>query len=84
MLVSCLAYAWTLKMKATYSFETSVDFQRTTQRYIAEDITLLMLKLCTRFYFVARKSNYENEKRFNWIFIGLLDTEEVRIFEFDC
>jgi hypothetical protein len=27
-------------MEATYSLETSVDFQRTTQRYIPEDKTL--------------------------------------------
>jgi hypothetical protein len=40
ILISWLAYSSTLKMKATYSSETSVDFQRTTQRYISEDITL--------------------------------------------
>jgi hypothetical protein len=33
LLVSCLAYASALKVEATYSSETSVDFQRTTQRY---------------------------------------------------
>jgi hypothetical protein len=27
-------------MDETYSSETSVDFQRTTRRYISEDITL--------------------------------------------
>jgi hypothetical protein len=37
MLVSCLAYFWTLKMEATCSCETSLDFQRTTQSYILED-----------------------------------------------
>jgi hypothetical protein len=30
----------TLKMEATYSYETSVAFQQTTQRYIPEDRTL--------------------------------------------
>jgi hypothetical protein len=30
------AYSWTLKMVATCSSETSVDFQRTTRRYIPE------------------------------------------------
>jgi hypothetical protein len=39
-LVSCLAYSSTLKMKATFYCETSVDIQRTTPRYISEDITL--------------------------------------------
>jgi hypothetical protein len=40
MLVSCLAYPSTLKMEATFSSETSVAFQGTTQRYILEDTTL--------------------------------------------
>jgi hypothetical protein len=39
MLVSCLAYS-APKMKATYSSETSVSFQRTTGRYIPNDRTL--------------------------------------------
>jgi hypothetical protein len=39
-LVSCSAYFSTLKMEAIYSSETSVDFQRTTRRYIPEDSTL--------------------------------------------
>jgi hypothetical protein len=34
MLVSCLVYSSTLKVKATSSSETSVDFQRTTRRFI--------------------------------------------------
>jgi hypothetical protein len=34
--VSCSAYSSTLKMEAICSSETSVDFQRTTWRYIAE------------------------------------------------
>jgi hypothetical protein len=37
-LVSCLAYS-TLKMEAICSSETSIDFQRTTRRYIPEDRT---------------------------------------------
>jgi hypothetical protein len=39
-LVSCSAYSSTLKMEAVYYSETSVDFQRTTRRYIPEDGTL--------------------------------------------
>jgi hypothetical protein len=38
-LVSCSAYFPTLKMEAICSSETSADFQRTTRRYIPEDIT---------------------------------------------
>jgi hypothetical protein len=39
-LVSCLAYSSTLKVDATSSSETSVNFQRTTRRYIPEERTL--------------------------------------------
>jgi hypothetical protein len=39
-LASCLPYFSTLKMEATCSSETSVNFQRTTRRYISEDSTL--------------------------------------------
>jgi hypothetical protein len=38
-LVSCSVYS-TLKMEVLYSSETSVEFKRTTQRYISEDNTL--------------------------------------------
>jgi hypothetical protein len=40
MLVSCLAYFSTLKMEATCFYETPVDFQQDTGRYIPEDMTL--------------------------------------------
>jgi hypothetical protein len=40
MLFPCLAYSSNLKMEATCSSETSVDFQRTARRYIPEDKTL--------------------------------------------
>jgi hypothetical protein len=39
-LVFCLAYSSILKMEAVCSSETSVEFQRTTRRYIPEDRTL--------------------------------------------
>jgi hypothetical protein len=39
LLVSCLAYSPNLKMEATCSSETSVDFQRTTRHYIPEERT---------------------------------------------
>jgi hypothetical protein len=39
-LVSCSAYSSNLKTEATYSSETSVDFQRTIQHYIPEDSNL--------------------------------------------
>jgi hypothetical protein len=40
ILVSCLAYSSTLKMETTCSSETSVDFHRTTLRYIPKHRTL--------------------------------------------
>jgi hypothetical protein len=45
MLDSYLAYYSTLKMKAVCSSETSIDFQRTTWRYIPEDRLLLTINL---------------------------------------
>jgi hypothetical protein len=40
-LFSSLAYFWTLRLKAIYSSETYVGFQRTTQGYIKKYITLI-------------------------------------------
>jgi hypothetical protein len=40
ILVSCSTYTSTLKIEAICSNETSVEFQRTTRRYIPEDSTL--------------------------------------------
>jgi hypothetical protein len=39
-LVSCSVWSSTLKMETIYSSDTSVDFQRTTRRYIPENSTL--------------------------------------------
>jgi hypothetical protein len=39
-LVSCSVYSSTLKMEAIYSSDTSVEFQRTTSRFIPEGSTL--------------------------------------------
>jgi hypothetical protein len=38
--ISYAAYSSTLKIEAICSPETSIDFQRITQRYLPEDITL--------------------------------------------
>jgi hypothetical protein len=40
VLVSCLAYSWTLKTEATYFSETPVDSQQSTRRYIPKRRTL--------------------------------------------
>jgi hypothetical protein len=42
MLVSCMAYFSTLKMEATCSSETPVDFQRTTRCYIPATIIFIL------------------------------------------
>jgi hypothetical protein len=52
-LISCLAYS-TLNIEATCYSETSVDFQRTTRRYIPEERTL-------------RNHSCENLKSYTWI-----------------
>jgi hypothetical protein len=44
MLVYSSSYSSTVKMEAIYSSETSVDFQRTTSRYILEASTLHIQK----------------------------------------
>jgi hypothetical protein len=44
-----LAYSSTLKTEATYSSETSAEFQRTTWSYIAEDQTVQGMSYCTEF-----------------------------------
>jgi hypothetical protein len=46
--VSCFAYSSTLKIEATYSSDTLVDFQRTARDYIPEDRTLHDFTLETR------------------------------------
>jgi hypothetical protein len=40
MLVSCLAYSWTLKMEAICSSEKWAEFHQTTLSYIPKDTTL--------------------------------------------
>jgi hypothetical protein len=47
MLVFCLAYSSTLKMKATYSSKSSFDFQQTTWHFIPEDGTFQCFEMPT-------------------------------------
>jgi hypothetical protein len=42
MLVPCLAYSSTPKIELICSSETSVDFHRTTRRYIPDDRTIYL------------------------------------------
>jgi hypothetical protein len=80
----CVAYSSTLKMEATYSSETSVDFQRTIRRYITEDRTVhnhrcdnlkscLVIKYCI-FSFEVFSCNSEicvHEKYRNVLFLSI-------------
>jgi hypothetical protein len=43
-----LANSFTLKMDVTWTFETLVDCQRTTRRYILEDRTLHFDGVCPK------------------------------------
>jgi hypothetical protein len=57
-LVSCLAYSSTLKLEVTRSFETWVDFKRTTWRYISEDRSLHYIVRAIKIYTVYSKIDY--------------------------
>jgi hypothetical protein len=59
LLVSFSAYSSTLKMEAICSSETSVDFQRTTRRYIPEDGTVL---------YCVHNSLPRDRYKANWIY----------------
>jgi hypothetical protein len=50
ILVYCLAYSSTLKMKAVCTFETSAPFYRTTRRYIPEDRLFIKINLLEEVY----------------------------------
>jgi hypothetical protein len=45
-LVPCLASSLNMMIEGTYSSETSVDLQRTTRRYITEDIIVFVFHPC--------------------------------------
>jgi hypothetical protein len=51
LIVTCLAYSSILKIEATFSFETSVDFQRTTRRYIPGEKKTLRNLICEELQF---------------------------------
>jgi hypothetical protein len=46
IMISCSAYSSTPRIEAKSSSETSVDFQRTTRRYIPEDSALQTKLVC--------------------------------------
>jgi hypothetical protein len=51
-LVSCSVYSSTLKIEEIYSSETSVDFQRTTRRYIPE-YKCPSVTFCLSYFFLS-------------------------------
>jgi hypothetical protein len=60
--VGCLAHSSTMKMEATFSCETSVDFQRTTGRYFPED-RMLYNHRCENLRSYIRKIELVTEER---------------------
>jgi hypothetical protein len=56
----CLVYSSTLKMEATYSSETSVDFQRTSRNYIPEISTLLLNFFQIKYWELQSRSDVQN------------------------
>jgi hypothetical protein len=63
MLVSCLAYSLTLKMEATRSSKTFIDFQRPTRCYIQDNRILYIILFCT----VSDISRYLKSRLFHRI-----------------
>jgi hypothetical protein len=55
MLISSLAYSSTLKMEATCSPETPVDFQPTTWRYIPKELFIFHTLLVIIIFFSKKK-----------------------------
>jgi hypothetical protein len=49
VLVSCLVYSLILKMKAIYSSETSINFQRTTRVISQKTVFFKLYRVCTQF-----------------------------------
>jgi hypothetical protein len=77
MMVSCSDYSSTLKMENVCSSETSVDFQRTTRRYIPEDTTLLQSQI---FYtgFTCGSTYTPRETSGKWLNMGVIQMKSVR------
>jgi hypothetical protein len=77
-LVFCPAYFSTLRMESICYSETSVDFQRTTRRYIPEDSTLHNYRCGSLKYYKLRDVHLVNattaSQRLNQRFQGCLVT----------
>jgi hypothetical protein len=55
-LVSCLSHSLTLKIEAIYSTEISVDFQRTTRRYVSK--TELLITTSVKTYILSDRYRF--------------------------
>jgi hypothetical protein len=60
-----LAYSSTMKMEATHSSKTSVNFQLTTQHYILEDRTFLVILVANLLFHVFIASFCHSYLEFN-------------------
>jgi hypothetical protein len=76
ILVSCSGYSSALTMEAIYSYETSVDFQRTILPYIPEDSTLQDILHLKKMTFIQTREEFRgsdvNRKSLKiiWIYIA--------------
>jgi hypothetical protein len=91
-LVSCLTYCLILKLETTYSYEKSVDFQRTIRRHISEDRTFIKLSFfvlysCVFFFFLSLMlalqlvigllSSHLNKQKLNYFYYYYLSPIEL-------
>jgi hypothetical protein len=81
MLVSCSAYS-TLKMEATCCSETSVDFQRTTRRYIPEDSTLQDKKFDQKWQWTCMQAQQFNSVRTSYVKLHMKLTKSMMLCHF--
>jgi hypothetical protein len=72
-LVSCLAHSLiTLNMEVTYSFETAVDFHRTTERYISkmELFITTSVRISNTSYVTSAVDKASSSKAAEWIVVA--------------
>jgi hypothetical protein len=84
MLVSCLAYSSTLKMVATCSPETPVNFQPITWLYISKELFIFPTLLLLLFFFKKESTssvgNYKTPLLFSTIFPKLFNLSYMTMF----
>jgi hypothetical protein len=80
-MVSCSAYSSILKPEATYSSETSVDFQQTTWNDIPEDSTQQELSLLVLVWPLELKALRFSKGRLTFAELHVVTTQYCKCFE---